>query len=102
LRLIGKEADWSWQPLLEGKSFAQAPDYKLRTQLNFKLNAKCHSWLGIDYLAASWDDLLEQRQLPNYWTAGVGFSYQIQPQWKIQAQCLNLFDHEVITNRNEQ
>lgn len=69
--------DSSYQPLLEGNPFPQAPNLRMIANGTLKLTEQVSCFAGCEYGAAQFDDALATREIPDFTSARIGASWRI-------------------------
>lgn len=86
----------STQPLLEGKPFPQAPDFRVISSLDWEPSDGLILSAGFEYGASQFDDALAARRIPSYTSARIGASWKVGST-TYHARIDNLFDKEIVT-----
>lgn len=85
------------QPLLEGKRFPQAPNHRLVAGVEANPTEQLSLFLQADYGSGQFDDALEERRLPSWWSVRCGAGLDITENLSLSLRVENLFDEDVTT-----
>jgi outer membrane receptor protein involved in Fe transport len=85
------------QPLLEGKRFPQAPAHRLVAGLESNPLESLGLLAQVDFGSGQYDDALEVRHLPSWWSVRLGAELTLSEGFSVHARVENLFDQEITT-----
>lgn len=85
------------QPLLEGKRFPQAPAHRLVAGLESNPLESLGLLAQVDFGSGQYDDALEVRHLPSWWSVRLGAELTLSDGFSVHARVENLFDQEITT-----
>lgn len=85
------------QPLLEGKPFPLAPEFRAIADATFRPGDRWSMFGGIEYGASRFDDAFATRELGDYTTLRLGASWQATETLSLHARVENLLDEDIPT-----
>lgn len=86
----------SWQPLLEGMPFPQAPEWRLIADAEWRATESLDLFAGLEQGASQFDDALATRSIPGYTALRAGLRWRIRGA-TCQVRVDNLLDEEIGT-----